>query len=151
MEKKCKHCATLIAKEARVCPQCGKRQRMSFVVKVLLIVCGFIVVCVIMGGIIGNQAIKSTAPETLTNKGRTVRAAHRDWPVDICNYVAKRQIVEGMTREQVRAAWGRPTHITKEEAAGASQEVWLYGALYNGSRCIFAGDTLVSFVNISSR
>lgn len=147
IQKKCKHCATLIPKEAKVCPQCRKRQGVRLIWKVLIV----LLFLGVVGGVIDNLVKSAGEREELTAAGQLVKGKHHDWPNNICNYVSKKQIVEGMTRDQVRAAWGKPDLINKEAVPGASQEVWLYGTLLNGTRCAFAGDKLVTFIAKSLR
>ena len=124
-----------------------------------LCICAFIVLVFIqvalqMAGF-GTAKQKPAVPKIdrviLTVAGKTIKAKYRAWPDDICNYVAQKQIVKGMTREQVRAAWGKPTLISKQESPDVSQEVWLYGTWSNGAKCSFVGDTLITWVNESLR
>jgi len=39
-DKKCRHCAMFIPKEAKICPHCRKRQGMSLPLKIILIIFG---------------------------------------------------------------------------------------------------------------
>ncbi|MGO1750568.1 MAG: DUF4124 domain-containing protein [Marinobacter sp.] len=58
---------------------------------------------------------------------------------DLRRYLIKNQVVEGMTREHVRSAFGNPP-----ETYGGPQEVWIYqtryyGALYELTYVYFKG------------
>jgi len=48
--------------------------------------------------------------------------AQYDWDEEMIKEVASREIVRGMTTQQVRESWGEPDQITKQ----AEKEIWLY-------------------------
>ena len=50
-EKKCKHCATMIPEDAKVCPHCRKRQSVSFLSVFIFIVFVLLVYSFVMTAI----------------------------------------------------------------------------------------------------
>lgn len=46
------------------------------------------------------------------------------------NWIGDGNIVEGMTDDQVRAAWGDPLSVNSTLAGGVSSEQWVYGSGY---------------------
>jgi hypothetical protein len=63
-------------------------------------------------------------------KKRADAIRREGWPVAITDAVIARKIRLGMTREQVRAAWGKPDDIHRTVTAYAVREQWIYGSLY---------------------
>ena len=55
MEKKCKYCVTMIPKEASVCPHCMKKQGMSSLSKLFVLLIIILVVSGIIGIILGRK------------------------------------------------------------------------------------------------
>ena len=51
MEKKCKYCAMMIPKEAKICPHCRKKQKRSGLFLVLVILFFFIMIVVMVTSI----------------------------------------------------------------------------------------------------
>jgi len=62
-EKKCKYCAMMIPKEAKICPHCRKTQGTSFAVGCLAV----ILVLIVMGIAITSFKDSSTSPTTSTS------------------------------------------------------------------------------------
>jgi hypothetical protein len=61
-EKKCKHCAMMIPKDAKICPHCKEKQGTSLLVGFLAIIAVFIFI-----GIIASMiSTKTSAPNTYT-------------------------------------------------------------------------------------
>lgn len=126
-EKKCKHCAMMIPKEAKICPHCRKKQGVSFIVGAFIVIIGIF----IFTGIITNISNKSTndnsptSNESLTAKGQKVKKKHASWPNDICNTVAEKKIHVGMDRDQVIAAWGKPYKINETIGSWGTHEQWV--------------------------
>ena len=61
-EKKCRQCAMMIPKEAKICPHCRQKQGMSSLLKIILIVIGTGFVFAIFIGKTPPPAEKSQAP-----------------------------------------------------------------------------------------
>lgn len=68
-EKKCKHCAMMISKEAKVCPHCRKRQGMSVVGGIFLVVAIFFLFGLIMAIATGDKSSKGTGDNGVLNSG----------------------------------------------------------------------------------
>jgi hypothetical protein len=66
MEKKCKYCAMMIPKEAKVCPHCRKKQGLSRSSKIVILV----ILLGVLGYYVHNLASESVyeAPEQADNK-----------------------------------------------------------------------------------
>ncbi len=60
MEKKCKHCASMIPREAKICPHCRKRQGMSPIVKIFLVFFALMVIPPFCTGF--NKGINKNQP-----------------------------------------------------------------------------------------
>jgi len=64
-------------------------------------------------------------------KRPAVRAActkHSDWDMATCQTMDEQQVSIGMTAEQVRMAWGKPTNINTTTGADRQHEQWVYGS-----------------------
>jgi hypothetical protein len=64
----------------------------------------------------------------LKTPGGKVWQKHRDWSQDICMTIAKREIHVGMTAEQVRASWGKPSEVNATIYSHSKHEQWVYGS-----------------------
>lgn len=64
------------------------------------------------------------------------RKDHPNWPNSIWSAIAKRQVLVGMTRAQVRLALGDPRAVNRTETASRSREQWVYPHRY----IYFTGD-----------
>jgi hypothetical protein len=53
-------------------------------------------------------------------------AAHPEWPPEILGAVASGVICAGMTPDMVRAAWGRPTHVSSDGSELLQRDTWHY-------------------------
>jgi len=58
VEKKCKHCAMMIPKEAKICPHCRKRQGMGLFAKIIIGVFGFLVLAGVIGRLIDSSSVE---------------------------------------------------------------------------------------------
>jgi hypothetical protein len=78
------------------------------------------------------QVAASSRPADLQHLKRpAVREActkHSDWDIDTCQTMDEQKVMIGMTAEQVRMAWGNPTHINTTSGADHQHEQWVYGA-----------------------
>ena len=68
---------------------------------------------------------KATNPSAKTSEAETCRFINS---TDLRRYLIREQVVEGMTREHVRSAFGNPP-----ETYGGPQEVWIYQSRYYGA------------------
>jgi hypothetical protein len=70
-EKKCKFCAMMIPKDAKICPHCRKKQGTSTIVKILAVIFGLMVIGAIMNGITGKPTTTGVAvgKEAILNGG----------------------------------------------------------------------------------
>lgn len=133
-EKKCKFCATMIPAEAKICPNCRKRQGLGFLRSLLLVFFAIAVFGVVKASINQQKAsapassvTESGVPEIgfLTPKGKILKAKHPAWADDACNAIAEKKIFIGMTRDQVIAAWGKPHKINTTTTASHNHEQWV--------------------------
>jgi hypothetical protein len=60
-----------------------------------------------------------------TPGGKRVHENNPNWSPDVCNTIAKGQIYIGMTKEQVRAAWGRPYRVNTTTGSFGEHEQWV--------------------------
>jgi hypothetical protein len=66
-EKKCRYCAMMIPKEAKICPHCRKRQGLSWPVKILLTLIGLALLPSFIRGITEYEKAKSTTSSTTSH------------------------------------------------------------------------------------
>jgi len=59
----------------------------------------------------------------------------------------KREVMIGMTPEQVRRSWGKPSSVNKSYVAGKSREQWVYDKGRSRNQYIYFDDGLVSAWN----
>lgn len=129
-EKKCKHCAMMIPGAAKICPYCRKKQGSSMAALWLigLIVLLFGYTCSHMDSSTTASSVQApAAPQevALTEKGKKVKQKHSSWSNDICNTVAEKKIMVGMTTDQVRSAWGKPYRINTSTGSYGEHEQWV--------------------------
>lgn len=71
-----------------------------------------------------NTSIYST-PDSLTKAGKRIKAKHPDWDDLTCSTVGAGEIFLGMTKEQVRAAWGSPYKVNTTKTVYGTREQWV--------------------------
>jgi hypothetical protein len=80
------------------------------------------------------QVAQNTRPADLQHLGRAaVRKActtHSDWDMDTCQAIDQKDVVIGMTGEQVRLSIGKPNRINATVFSGHQHEQWVYGRDY---------------------
>lgn len=54
---------------------------------------------------------------------------HDTWARETCEAIAKHNVYVGMTAEQCRLAWRRPTSVNRTGHAGGVTEQWCYGEM----------------------
>jgi hypothetical protein len=143
-EKKCKHCAMMIPKYAKICPHCKKKQGWGLGIKIFLGVIAIAVLIALVGKERERSKMSTPATEAvrevaLTEKGKVIKQKHSGWSNEFCNVISERKITLDMTKEQVLLAWGKPDHINTETRASLEQELWWYGNLAKG--------TILHFIN----
>lgn len=67
-----------------------------------------------------------TACENAPTRREDLVAQHPEWDVNTVNVIRSGKIFKGMTKEQVRAAWGRPCYTCQGTTSGAWGESWEY-------------------------
>jgi hypothetical protein len=55
---------------------------------------------------------------------------HSDWDGDTCEAMDQKQVMIGMTAEQVRLAWGKPERVNTTVSISRHREQWVYGPDY---------------------
>jgi hypothetical protein len=146
----CKECGHQISSDAKVCPQCGKKQQLSAGAGCLAII-GVLILLGIVGSL--TQHKNDTPPpqpgpaEIQARKEAQERARqieeqylktpagelwqkHKDWDRKYCQAIINRKVMTGMNPAQVRAAWGRPERINRTVLPGYTTEQWVYGDTY---------------------
>jgi len=146
----CKECGHQISSDAKVCPQCGKKQRLSAGAGCLAII-GVLFLLGIVASL--TQHKNDTPPpqpgpaEIQARKEAQERAQqieehylktpagefwqkHKDWDRKYCQAIVNREIMTGMNPAQVRAAWGRPERINRTVLPRYTTEQWVYGDTY---------------------
>lgn len=156
----------LIPAKARVCGYCKKRLRTRPVFMGCLLILGGLLLASLIGELLRRpeppappqtteQKEKAAAAERaaaerakeeeeifLQSKAGKIWSAHKGWPRGLCRTIADRQIEMGMTREQVRLAWGKPEHANVTQSAHTTHEQWVYG---NGTYVYFVDDKMTTY------
>lgn len=86
----------------------------------------------------------SAAVNTLTKAGQRVHSKHPTWDTDTCNSIGAGKIGIGLSKEQVRAAWGHPQSINTTTSTYGSREQWVYDMK---NYVYFEGDTCTTIQN----
>ena len=138
--------------KAYVCAYCKRRLRTSPALLGCLGLFGLFVLISVISGIIRTSAPPPT-PQTAEERANAAEAEkaaqenakaaeaaflktpagkiwqkHQNWNRDVCETIAKKQIQIGMTAEQVRASWGRPSKVNSTITARGTHEQWVYDA-----------------------
>ena len=87
------------------------------------------------------RAAADTEKRFLDSPAGKVWNKHPAWDRELCGLVAERKIRLGMTREQARAAWGRPERVNRTVFPNRVHEQWVYGSNY----LYFVNDILESW------
>lgn|GEM_PF-6514019 len=61
-----------------------------------------------------------------TKAGKFWKKHNGEWSTSDCKAIVDGKIHIGMTRDQVRAAWGRPTVINESLYSSGTHEQWVY-------------------------
>lgn len=61
---------------------------------------------------------------------RQVEARRDEWGPKVTQLVIERDIQIGMSRDQVRLAWGEPHDINRDVGPWGTREQWIYGESY---------------------
>lgn len=74
----------------------------------------------------------------------------KNYPLDVQEHIIKGEVAIGMTRQQVRYAWGSPDQIrVLDPLNGKAREEWIYTKLfgvYEEKRLLFIDDTLTYII-----
>lgn len=101
--KKCKDCGAEISKSAKVCPQCGKSQKMPIWLRAILII---FLLMIMVAAAAGGSNTTNTSNTNTSSSTSVVTKENYD------------KIEKGMTREQVKAILGEPMSISESETPG---------------------------------
>lgn len=63
---------------------------------------------------------------SLTPQGEKNKAKHPTWSREICNAIGNKEILAGMTIEQVIEAWGNPDNVNTTVTAKGKHHQWIY-------------------------
>lgn len=88
-----------------------------------------------------REAHEQEAQRQKAEAGRIAAIRGKGWPADVTEAIIKRIIFPGMSREQVREAWGAPQWIHAVTSQRGTTEWWWYGG---GSAVYFIGDAVDS-------
>jgi hypothetical protein len=59
-------------------------------------------------------------------KDMETRLRATGWPMDIQQSILERKVMRGMTAEQARLAWGKPSNINSNVGSWGTHEQWVY-------------------------
>ena len=65
-----------------------------------------------------------------TTKAGLLCEKHAGWTPEACDAIAGAKVQMGMTKEQVKLAWGKPRGMNETVAAGVDREQWVYPSDY---------------------
>lgn len=77
-----------------------------------------------------------------------IQADHPSWDVPVVENVARGMVAPGMTKEQVRTAWGAPRRVNRYQSQSSYVEQWVYGAGGEVAYLHFSGDTVDSMTRL---
>jgi len=155
-EKKCKYCAMMIPKEAKICPHCrkniGSGSNLWVILILLLLIFWLAGKCSIPSFNSYRETAKKAAtaptPEvTLTDKGKIVKKAHPTWENSDCNTIADNKIRVGMTTDQVETAWGKPYKINTTITGTSQSDQWVMNK--NGDTYIYFDNGILTSIQQS--
>ena len=109
--KKCKECGAEISKSAKVCPQCGKKQK-NGAIRVIL---GILLVIIGIGAL--STSTQNQDNNTTTSTSTTAISTS---VVTKENYD---KISEGMTEQEVKDLLGEPTSTSESETPGVGKMI----------------------------
>ncbi len=89
---------------------------------------------------------------TATGRRQEYLEDHQDLRPEIAAAILAGRVVEGMTRDDVRAAWGDPERETRAISEAGEQDIWSYptpiGQFEEGKVILtFTGGKLVKLIN----
>lgn len=80
----------------------------------------------------------------LNAKGKRLKQKHPEWSIEECDLISRGKITIGMTKEQVRAAWGRPYTVNTTTAAYGTHEQWVMHEM--GSSYVYFEDGICTAI-----
>ena len=150
--RNCPKCGMAVPAKAHVCAYCKKRLRTGPVaLGCAAVLALFVVIAVIINSSESPSSSSSPAPSAeqaknqeqgrkriaeeqraaeeryLKTKPGQIWEKHKEWGRDICRLIADGEIVVGMTKDQVRASWGRPQSVNSTVSSSGTDEQWVYG------------------------
>lgn len=97
------------------------------------------------GGTDGASVSQVTATLIqLTPQGQRVKDTHQDWANDICNAVAEKVVVLGMTGDQVIETVGRPFNISNKMNEYQTREEWIMQDRKDPDRYFFDNGVVIA-------
>lgn len=78
------------------------------------------------GLILGSLLTTLTACENAPTRREDLLVQHPEWDANTVKVIRSGKIFKGMTKEQVRAAWGRPCYTCQGTTSGIWGEAWEY-------------------------
>ena len=81
----------------------------------------------------------------ISSMGRGVLTRHPEWSIAVCNAIADKKLVIGMSSEQVREAWGTPEKVNSTTGTYGAHDQWVMGEKNPGAYAYFQNGILTSF------
>ncbi len=147
---KCRACSRDISSDTKTCPHCGHRHTTfaaAGITIIFLVLFGWWVISYI-NSVNGPSGPAPGSEDPLTAGGQKVKKGHGGWSNAACNSIAAKEIRVGMTAEQVRASWGKPSRINERVTQHAQSEQWVYSG---GTYLYFDDGKLRSWQSSRSR
>lgn len=125
---KCKSCGKEIAKNAKICPGCGAKNKKPFYLKWWFILIVIIVVIGLAGGISGNKTKNNTDTSISSNnttenskKAENAKEKEEDSPINYDNFLS---IQMGATYDDVVSIFGKGKEVSSIEAGGIKTVIY---------------------------
>lgn len=122
--KKCKECGTEISSSAKVCPNCGKKQKLSGCLIAIIII-------ILLGIIVGASGRDNNSSETINSSSSENTINSTSSLITKENYD---KISNGMSKEEVFSILGEDASITESDTPGVgTMEMYHYQELLSTS------------------
>ena len=153
----CPFCKEKVKQDATICKHCRselaplppkKKSQLAGLLLILIIVAFF-------SGVFEEKPSSTSLTEsdettinynltTLSKEGKVIKDKYPNWSKEVCNAVAKSQIIIGMTKKQVETAWGRPYKINTTTGTYGTHEQWKMHDSINSSYVYFENGKLTT-------